>query len=125
MAQTLVQRYIGIHSADAERVSLVYRHQDLSISYVDWQDVPRTVSLGQVLSFKWQERDMEAAPRDDTSFQVLDSTWLHEQTHGMPGTESLVHYKILFNACGVLDVICGEVTIDAKTERLQQPNSEA
>ena len=114
MAQTFTPKYIGIHSADAERVSLAFQDQELRISYVDWHEEPKTVTLGEVLSFKWQERDSDSAPRDDTTFQVLDSTWLREQTHGVPGTESLVHYKVLFNACGVLDVICKEVLGAAK-----------
>ena len=87
----------------------VYQDQALKVSYVDWQEEPKTVVLGEVFSFKWQERDLDSAPRDDTTFQVLESTWLREQTNGMPGAESLVHYKVLFNACGVLDVICSEV----------------
>jgi len=116
MAQNFVQKYIGIHSADAERVSLVYQDQELKVSYIDWQERPQTVVLGEVFCFKWQERDLDSPPRDDTTFQVFESTWLREQTNGIPGTESLVHYKILFNDSGVLDVICNEIlSVTGKT----------
>jgi hypothetical protein len=108
-AMSFAPRYIGIHSADAEHVSLAFQDQELHVSYVDWQEERKTVTLVEVFAFKWQERDPDSAPRDDTTFQVLNSTWLYEQTHGVPGTDSLVHYKVLFNACGVLDVICREV----------------
>ena len=109
MSQNFLPKYIGIHSADAERVSLIYRDQELKVSYIDWQEQPQTVVLGKVFAFNWQERDLDSTPRDDTTFQVVESTWLREQTSGIPGTESFVHYKIMFNACGVLDVICNEI----------------
>jgi hypothetical protein len=109
MAQNFAPKYIGIHSADAERVSLAYQDQELKVNYVDWQEQSQTVVLREVFCFKWQERDLDSAPRDDTTFEVVKSTWLREQTSGIPGTEYLVHYKILFNACGVLDVICSEI----------------
>ncbi|MBL8397952.1 MAG: hypothetical protein JNL84_07390 [Candidatus Accumulibacter sp.] len=78
MAQNFVPKYIGIHSADAERVSLVYQDQELKVSYIDWQEQPETVVLGEVFAFKWQERDLDSAPRDVTTFQVIESTWLRE-----------------------------------------------
>jgi hypothetical protein len=106
VTQSFEKAFIGIHSADAERVSLSFKDGDLTINYIDWQERAQSVALHEVFAFKWQERDSDSPPRDDTTYQVIQSEWLHEQTFGLPGAQELVHFKVLFNACGVLDIIC-------------------
>ena len=106
MTQSFEETFIGIHSADAERVSLSYQDEDLTVSYIDWQEQERRIVLKRVFAFRWQERDSDSPPRDDTTYRVIQSEWLREQTHGVPGAEEFQHFKVLFNACGVLDVIC-------------------
>ncbi len=106
MTQSFEETFIGIHSADAERVSLSFQDGNLTVNYIDWREKAQSVVVHEVFAFKWQERDSDSPPRDDTTYLVIQSEWLSEQTRGLPQTQKLAHFKVLFNASGVLDIIC-------------------
>lgn len=109
MPQRFVETFIGVHTADAERVEINYSNETLFLSYIDWQEQPQTAEFRDTLAFRWQEHDDVTTPREDTTFQVLESSWLASQVADIPGREEFVHYKLCFNACGVLDIICKEI----------------
>ena len=101
-----VEADIGIHTADAENVSIQYVEGDVLLRYVDWQEKSRAFTFSEVLAFRWQEFDDQGI-RDDMAYQVTDSPWLQRQCElQAEPTDHYVHYKLCFNACGVLDLIC-------------------
>ena len=106
---TFVQVDIGVHTADAEDVAVQYSLGDLVLTFVDWQEQPRRKVFGDVLAFRWQEFD-EDGIRDDVVYEVKGSDWLARQAQ-LQGVASdgYVHYKLCFNACGCLDVLCRRV----------------
>lgn len=106
---TFVQVDIGVRTADAEKVAVQFSSGDLVLTFVDWREQPRRAVFTDVLAFRWQEFD-EQGIRDDVVYEVEQSDWLARQTQlqGVPGA-GYVHYKLCFNACGTLDVLCKRV----------------
>jgi hypothetical protein len=100
-----VEANLGVSTADAERVVTRFENGDLHLSFVDWQEQPRSIMFCDVLAYRWQELD-DAVPRDDTTFEALESPWLERQAklQAVPVNE-YAHYVLCFNACGVLDVL--------------------
>jgi len=106
---TFVAVDIGVHTADAEDVALQFSSGDLILTFVDWQEQPRRAVFPDVLAFRWQEFD-ENDIRDDVVYEVTDSDWLARQAKLQAvKAEGYVHYKLCFNACGTLDVLCRRV----------------
>ena len=102
---------LGASTADAEEVELRFASGDLTLAFVDWQETPRKIVFHEVLGFRWQEFDQrevgEHGPiRDDTTYEVLQSSWRDRQAE-LQGerADEYVHYKLCFNAAGVLDVL--------------------
>ena len=114
MSQQFVERYLGVHTADAEGVELAFADNILRVRFVDWQELARELVLPDTVAFRWQEYDHDGAPRDDVTYEVVGSTWLAAQLPpaDFPLSKQLRHYKLCFNACGSLDVICGVVEAD-------------
>ncbi len=101
-----IQVDIGVHTADAEDVAVQFTKGDLVLTYVDWQERPRRKEFVGVLAFRWQEFDEEGI-RDDVVYEVVNSDWLERQCELQAVRSSdHVHYKLCFNACGTLDVLC-------------------
>jgi hypothetical protein len=107
-----VRRNLGIHTADGERVRITF-DGNLVVSFVDWHEEPRELTLCDVLAFRWQELDDPAVPRDDETYEVVDSGWLARQAelHAVSAAD-FAHYMLCFNACGVLDVLCRRLGLD-------------
>jgi hypothetical protein len=101
-----VEADLGVFTADAENVSLRFEAGELVLTYIDWQERPRCTSFRGVLAFRWQEFDEESI-RDDASYEVVGSPWLERQCRlqSVPARDC-AHYKLCFNACGTLDVLC-------------------
>jgi hypothetical protein len=101
-----VEANFGLSTADAEKVVTRFEDGDLQLSFKDWQEQPRSITFRNVLAYRWQELDDDAVPRDDTTFEALESPWLERQAklQGVSAKE-YAHYVLCFNACGVLDVL--------------------
>lgn len=101
----LVEIDLGISTADAEQVELQFRNSELLLSFVDWKKCRCEHSFRDVLAFRWGEFD-EQNIRDDSIYEVVASPWLAQETklQAVP-LERYVHYKLCFNAVGVLDIL--------------------
>lgn len=110
-------RYIetdfGFSTADAGGVAIRFEDGDLHLSFVDWQEQPRSITFRDVLAYRWQELD-EAVPRYDTTFEAIESPWLDRQAElqRVPA-EGYAHYVLCFNARGVLDVLACRFSVEA------------
>jgi hypothetical protein len=93
--------------ADAEGVHLSYAEGDLVLRFVDWQENPIEHRFVGALAFRWAARPSADTPRDDSTFEVLDSSWLLDEVRleGFSNPEAFVHYVLCFNAAKVLEVI--------------------
>lgn len=101
-----VEADLGVVTADAEHVAMHFEAGELVLTFIDWQERPRRASFRDVLAFRWQELDEEGL-RDDASYEVVDSPWLERQCSLQSAAAGdFAHYKLLFNACGTLDVLC-------------------
>lgn len=110
MTERYIEKFIGVQTADAEQVELRFLSGQLELRYVDWREQPQEMVFHEVLAFKWLEQDSVSVPRDDTTYEVLGSALLSE--HVVIGATHITyaHYKLCFNACGTLDVVCQAVT---------------
>jgi hypothetical protein len=98
---------LGFSTADAEQVQLEFNGCNLSIRFIDWQEQPKTHIFIEVLGFSWNDELDNPSIRDDVTYIVSDSDWLRSQCElSNEEVEQYIHYKLCFNACGVLDVIC-------------------
>ena len=114
MQEQFVETYLGVHTTDAERVEIAFSGGNLQIRYLDWQEQPRELLMPQTLAFRWQDDEDGSAPRDDTTYEVTGSTWLKTQLErsALSDDGRFRHYKLCFNACGTLDVICHAIEVD-------------
>ena len=89
---------IGMATADAGSVQLLYQSGDLLLRYKDWQDQACEKKFYSVLAFRWEEFT-DQAPRDDLSFQVINSTWLTAQAKIQEVTPSnYIHFPDLLQS---------------------------
>lgn len=101
-------------TADADNPSLQYLDGDLRLGFIDWQEKQVSIRFPKAAAFCWQqEAQISAEVRDDTSYEVVDSPWRAELTALGAIEPSHRHYKLCFNACGVLDVISFELVVES------------
>ena len=64
---------------------------------------------------KWQQWDSPGPEdRDDDSYEIEDSTWVQEKYVASDRWElgdRLRHYKLCFNAIGVLEVLASDIKV--------------
>ena len=105
---------LGVVTSDAENVTLGLTNGDLTLAFVDWQEAPHQLVFREVLGFRWQETDEEElgqAIRDDATYEVLNSAWLHRQAERQgERADEYAHYVLCFNAIGALDVLARRQT---------------
>jgi hypothetical protein len=100
---------VPFSTADADPPALTYEQDQLHVRFLDWQEREVNLTFAGVVAFSWDEGDASwsAAHRDDESYTVGGSEWL--QRHLDVGTIAAGgghrHYKLCFNAAGVLQVI--------------------
>jgi len=98
---------LGFSTADAEDVAMVFDRAELQLTFRDWSEETVKHTFNDVLAFKWDGGLSIDTIRDDTCYEVIDSSWLEEQARLQGENQTrLTHYKLCFNACGVLDVLC-------------------
>jgi hypothetical protein len=106
MAESYRELAAGFSTADAEHLEVDYRDGDLKLRFVDWRDKSVSIRFPSAVAFRWQvAANLPSDIRDDESYEVLNSHWLAELSQ-LGATEAQHrHYKLCFNAEGILDVI--------------------
>ncbi|HKR63427.1 MAG TPA: hypothetical protein VJZ00_06815 [Thermoanaerobaculia bacterium] len=97
----------GFSTADADQIELKFESAALTLRFLDWREQPIVKTFQDVLAFKWDSVFDESAPRDDQSFEVVDSPWLSREVERreIEDPSQYCHYKLCFNELGVLDVL--------------------
>jgi hypothetical protein len=102
-----MQVHLGVTTADAEDVEIMFSNMELTLKFFDYQRKPCQLVFVDVLAFRWQELD-DAPPdlRNDATYEVTESQWLERQAQCQAADSyNYKHYMLCFNACGVLDVL--------------------
>jgi hypothetical protein len=84
----------------------------LVVRFVDWREHPVAVEFTDVIEVRWQEADSTGPEdRNDCTFEIEGSEWLAEhlrQQVAVP-SDGHRHFRLCFNAAGVLDVLAVSV----------------
>lgn len=105
----------GFSVADATYPAFSLRDGDVVLEFADWRARSVRVRFTNAAGVRWQELD-SAGPqdRDDAVFEIAESVWLTEYLERgarTPGDE-LRHYRLCFNASGVLDVLATSMKLE-------------
>lgn len=106
----------GFSTADAEYPTMSLDQGTLQVRFRDWQEKDITLRFMNVCAFKWQEASSHGPePRDDTAYEILNSAWVaaHQSEQVRAEAETLRHFKLCFNASGVLEVVASALEVAA------------
>jgi hypothetical protein len=96
-------------TADAEAPVLAYERGALRVRFLDWRDQWVELVFREAVAFSWDDGDAAwcDAHRDDDCYIVAGSNWLrrHVDVGTIESASEHRHYKLCFNAVGVLQVI--------------------
>ena len=112
----------GFSVADAEQPQFTFTGDEVVLTFTDWQENDMTVRFKDCVAVKWQEADSKGPEaRDDCTYEILGSDWLkvHLKQNMVTPDEGHRHFKLCFNAVGVLEVIATQM--DAQPSASQEP----
>lgn len=101
--------------ADAEYPKFALRDGRLILEFVDWRERVVRVRFSNAAGVKWQELDSGGPEdRDDSVYEIIGSSWLAGYLANGARTlaEDLRHFRLCFNAWGVLDVLATTMEIE-------------
>jgi hypothetical protein len=109
MPQSFEPLNLPFSTADADAPVLAYDLGQLHVRFRDWQDKEVALTFRNVALFSWDDGDAawSSGHRDDICYTVIGSEWLkrHLDVGTISAGEGHHHYKLCFNAAGVLQVI--------------------
>jgi hypothetical protein len=70
---------LGFSVADGEKVELLLSESDLVLRFLDWRATRVEYRFIDVLAFRWSARSTVETPRDDSTYEVLESSWLLDE----------------------------------------------
>jgi hypothetical protein len=115
MAETFDPLVASFSTADAEAPILAYDQGILHVRFRDWREREVIFTFGDVSAFSWDDGDAawSDAHRDDSAYIVVGSEWLrkHMDVGTIAASEGHRHYKLCFNAVGVLQVIASGLLV--------------
>jgi hypothetical protein len=106
---------VPFSTAEAERPVLTFWDGQLRVRFFNWWEREVILNFQGVVAFSWDDGDAcwSDAHRDDSSYTVAGSEWI--QRHLDVGTimagDGHRHYKLCFNAVGILQVISTGVEV--------------
>ena len=105
-------------TADAEFPRLVAEGGSLRVTYCDWRERNVALVFHEVVAYSWDDGDaaVDPAHRDDTSYVVHNSPWLarHREIGTLMPSQEHRHFKLCFNAAGVLQVLAARLEDEAE-----------
>ena len=102
----------GFSTADAEQPSIEFKGGDLIVQFKDWREQWVSIRFPETIAFTWQdEARLPADIRDDSAYEVINSPWLAELSELGATLVNSHHYKLCFNAAGILDVVSGQLSV--------------
>lgn len=115
MPETFEPLIGSFSTADAEAPVVAYEQGVLSVRFRDWREREVKLLFSNAVAFSWDEGDAActAAHRDDTIYIVSGSHWIrrHIEVGSITASGGHRHFKLCFNAAGVLQVIAIELKV--------------
>ena len=109
---------MGFSVSDAEDPKFKYDGENLKVSFIDWREQQIDLLCSDVIALRWQraEYQIDESDRYDSTCIVHNSKWLkaHNDQHETWPNAQFNHYKLNFNAAGILELICTKII---KTEQ--------
>lgn len=100
---------VAFSTADSELPRIISENGRLWVTFVDWREQIITLVFHDVVAYSWDDEDaaVEVTHRDDCCYVVHDSAWLsrHREVGTLMQDAGHHHYKLCFNAAGVLQVL--------------------
>jgi hypothetical protein len=105
-------------TANAECPRIVSEHGCLCVTFRDWREQVVSLMFHDVVAFSWDDGEaaVDAAHRDDCCYAVQNSPWLarHREVGTLTPSEDHRHFKLCFNAAGVLQVLASRLEVSTK-----------
>jgi hypothetical protein len=102
-------------TADAEYPQVAVERGSLRVAIRDWREKFVTLLFHDVAAFSWDDGDaaVDANHRDDCCYIVHDSPWLarHREVGTVMPSDDHRHFKLCFNAAGVLQVLASRLEV--------------
>ena len=106
---------VPFSTADAEYPRVITAPGSLRVAFRDWREKHVELLFYDVVAFSWDEGDVIVGGdhRDDCSYIFHDSPWLerHFELGTMIRSEDHRHFKLCFNAIGVLQVLASRIEV--------------
>ncbi len=104
---------LGFDIADGEDVCYTFDGDELTFTFTDWKEQTITVKCNNTIGFKYQWATGEYLPEEryDSSHIIHHSKWLKQhikQGEAWEG-EQWQHYKLNFNAAGIMEILCSNM----------------
>ena len=104
---------LGFSVADAESIQFSFDGSTLTLKFKDWQEKSIEVKCENTLGFKYQRAEYFISENEsyDSAHEIKNSEWVasHIKQSEVWQGESWVHYKLNFNAAGVVEVLCSRI----------------
>ena len=104
---------LGFSVADAEDIKFHFDGEHLILEFIDWQEQPISVKFENTIGYKYQlaEYWLSDEERFDSTHRVKDSEWvkIHLEQGEAWDAQKWYHYKINFNAGGIVEILCTDV----------------
>lgn len=102
-------------TADVEYPKVVSEHGFLRVTFQDRREKTVRLVFHDVIAYSWDDGDaaIDAGHRDDCCYVVHDSRWLarHREVGTVMPSEAHQHFKLCFNAAGVLQVLASRLEV--------------
>jgi hypothetical protein len=104
----VVPAQLGFSVADGEHIEVSFANGDVALRFVDWREQVVEMEFHEALAFRWASRPSLETPRDDSTYEVVDSVWLLDEARleTLANPENFAHYVLCFNAAKVLEIVC-------------------
>src|SRR5215217_2512021 len=99
----VVPVHLGFSVADGEQVDVSFANGELVLRFVDWREQVVEARFPETLAFRWASRPSWETPRDDSTYEIVDSDWLSDEVRleNAARPEDFAHYVLCFNAAKV------------------------
>ena len=104
---------LGFSTSDADNPDLRFTGGDFSFSFTDWREQPVRFIAAEVCTFSWVDEGAISDIRDDVTYEVFDSELMQKcySSSIISPRDGYRHFKLCFNAIGVLDVVCKKISL--------------
>jgi hypothetical protein len=102
---------VGFSTADAECPSFGMGDAGFVLEFRDWRERPIRVAFENTAGLRWEAFD----DGNDHIYEVADSEWVAAllRTNEYTESDGLRHFRLCFNAHGILDVLASNMRLVA------------